>query len=53
MNRLVCHWVSLFITWPHLHAGLYLERAAKPACSSGGVIAGKFLRQTREGITVG
>lgn len=53
MNRLICHWVNLLAAWLHVLAGLYLERASKPARGSGGVIAGEYRRQIREGVTVG
>jgi hypothetical protein len=53
MNRLICHWVNLFAVRQHVYAGLYLERASKPACGSGGAISVEFIRQMREGIAVG
>jgi len=53
MNRLICHWVNLLAGWLHVHAGLYLERASRPACGSGGAIAGELLHQIGEGIAVG
>ena len=53
MTRLICHWVNLLAAWLFVLAGLYLERASKPACGNGGAIAGEFRCQIREGVTVG